>query len=142
MLNRPLFHYGNLPLQEKPSAPPRQPLAGPPQAPGETNPPRCLGRIRQPVFRQDNVYRNRSPVDIFSDNYDDPFIGPRGNQSPGPSGSGNAFGNRHNPNNGPSTSADPAQMAQDGGAELINFLLRAAVSSVDAKGKIPDVSRV
>ena len=38
MLNGPLFHYGNLPLPEEPSAPPRQPLAGPSQAPGGTNP--------------------------------------------------------------------------------------------------------
>jgi Reverse transcriptase (RNA-dependent DNA polymerase) len=33
-------------------------------------------------------------------------------------------------------------MFQDGGAKLINFLLRAAVSSADAKGKIPNVSKV
>jgi Reverse transcriptase (RNA-dependent DNA polymerase) len=33
-------------------------------------------------------------------------------------------------------------MAQDGGAGLINFLLSAAVSSADAKGKIPEVSKV
>jgi hypothetical protein len=35
-----------------------------------------------------------------------------------------------------------AQMFQDGGAKLINFLLREAVSSADAKGKIPEVSKV
>jgi Reverse transcriptase (RNA-dependent DNA polymerase) len=33
-------------------------------------------------------------------------------------------------------------MFQDGGAKLINFLLRAAVSSADAKEKIPEVSKV
>ena len=33
-------------------------------------------------------------------------------------------------------------MAQDGGAKFINSLLRAAVSSTKAKGKIPDVSKV
>jgi Reverse transcriptase (RNA-dependent DNA polymerase) len=33
-------------------------------------------------------------------------------------------------------------MFQDGSAKLINFLLRAAVSSADAKGKIPEVSKV
>ena len=37
---------------------------------------------------------------------------------------------------------DLAKIAQDGGAKLINFLLSAAVSSADAKGKIPDVSKV
>jgi Reverse transcriptase (RNA-dependent DNA polymerase) len=33
-------------------------------------------------------------------------------------------------------------MFQDGGAKLINFLLRAAGSSASAKGKIPEVSKV
>jgi hypothetical protein len=33
-------------------------------------------------------------------------------------------------------------MVQEGGAGLINFLLRAAVLSADAKGKIPEVSKV
>jgi hypothetical protein len=33
-------------------------------------------------------------------------------------------------------------MVQDGGAGLMNFLLSAAVSSADAKGKIPEVSKV
>jgi hypothetical protein len=35
-----------------------------------------------------------------------------------------------------------AKIFQDGGAKLINPLLRAAVSSADAKGKISDVSKV
>ena len=33
-------------------------------------------------------------------------------------------------------------MVQEGGANLFNFLIRAAVSSTDAKEKIPDVSKV
>jgi Reverse transcriptase (RNA-dependent DNA polymerase) len=33
-------------------------------------------------------------------------------------------------------------MVQEGGADLIKFLLSTAVSSADAKGKIPDVSKV
>ena len=33
-------------------------------------------------------------------------------------------------------------MVQEGGADLIKSLLRAAASSTDAKGKIPDVSKV
>ena len=33
-------------------------------------------------------------------------------------------------------------MVQEGGADLIKFLLRTAVLSTDAKGKIPDVSKV
>jgi Reverse transcriptase (RNA-dependent DNA polymerase) len=42
----------------------------------------------------------------------------------------------------PSRSAGLMKMAQDGGAGLINFLLRAAVSSAVTKGKIPEVSKV
>jgi Reverse transcriptase (RNA-dependent DNA polymerase) len=56
------------------------------------------------------------------------------NQSPGSSGSPSKAG--------PSETADLVKMVQDGGAGLINFLLRAAVSSADAKGKIPKVSKV
>ena len=123
-----------------PRASPRPPLVEPLLAPMDTNPPRRSGRIRQPVFRPDNVYGNRPPVDILADNNDDPFQGPsQGNQSPGPSngGSGN-----NQPSAGPSASADLTKMVQDGGADLINFLIRAAVSSADAKGKIPKVSKV
>jgi Reverse transcriptase (RNA-dependent DNA polymerase) len=54
------------------------------------------------------------------------------NQSPSPSGTPSK----------PSKSAGLTKMVQDGGAGLINFLLRAAVSSADAKGKIPEVSKV
>jgi hypothetical protein len=101
------------------------------QAPAALNPPRHLRRIRQPVFNPDNVYRNRPPIDILGDN--DDVFGPPGNQSPGPSekNAGNIV-----------TTTPKAKMFQDGGATLINFLLRAAVSSADAKGKIPDVSKV
>jgi hypothetical protein len=98
------------------------------------NPPvRRLGRIRQPVFRPDNVYRNQPPVDILAENDEDPFVLPR-DQSPGPSGSSSKAR--------PSKSADLTKMVQDGGAGLINFLLSAAVSSADAKEKIPEVSKV
>jgi hypothetical protein len=92
-----------------------------------------LGRIRQPVFNPDNVYGNRPPVDILGDNDNDNVFGPQENQSPGPSekDAENIF-----------TTPPKAQMFQDGGAKLINFLLRAAVSSADAKGKIPKVSKV
>jgi hypothetical protein len=34
------------------------------------------------------------------------------------------------------------KMVQEGGANLIKFLLSAAVSSASAKGKIPDVTKV
>jgi Reverse transcriptase (RNA-dependent DNA polymerase) len=103
-------------------------------------PPRCSTRIRQTTSRPDNVYGNRPSVDILTDNDDNPFQGPsQSSQRPGTSGGGSG---NNQPSAGPSASADLAKMAQDGGAKLINFLLRAAVSSADAKGKIPEVSKV
>ena len=79
------------------SAPPRQPAVEPLPAPAAMNPPRCAWRIRQPVFRPENVYGNRPPVDILADNDQDPFQGPSlRNPSPGPSGGGSG-------NNQPST---------------------------------------
>jgi Reverse transcriptase (RNA-dependent DNA polymerase) len=92
---------------------------------------RCSERIRQPVFRPDNVYGNQPPVDILAeDDDDDNSLWPR-DQSPSPSGTPSK----------PSKSAGLTRMVQDGGAGLINFLLRAAVSLADAKGKIPEVSK-
>jgi hypothetical protein len=101
--------------------------------PGNMNPfPRHSGRIRQPVFRPDNVYGNQPPVDILAEeDDDDASLWPR-DESPSPSGTPSK----------PSKSAGLTKMAQDGGAGLINFLLRAAVSLADAKEKIPEVSKV
>jgi hypothetical protein len=113
--------------------PSRRPAVEQDQAPAAPNPPRHSGRIRQPVFNPDNVYRNRPPIDILGNNDDDDVFGPQGNQSPGPS---------EKDAENIVTTPPKAQMFQDGGAKLINFLLRAAVSSADAKGKIPDVSKV
>ena len=126
------------PLRRTPS--PRQPLVEQ-IAPDDLSPPRHSGRTGRPVNRPDNVYRNRPPVDILADNDDDPFLGntPPGNQSPGPSGDGSG---NNQPIDNPSMFADLVKMAQDGGADLINFLLRASASSTVAKGKIPDVSKV
>jgi hypothetical protein len=108
-------------------------LVEPLPAPAKTNPPRHSGRIRQLVFNPDNVYRNRLPVDILGDNDNDNVFGPQGNQSPGPS---------EKDAENIVTNTQKAQMFQDGGAKLINFLLRAAVLSADAKEKIPEVSKV
>ena len=119
---------------------PRQPSVEP-DAPDDLNPPRHSGRTGRPVNRPDNVYRNRPPVDILADKDDDPFQSPsQGNQSPGPSGGGS--GNDQPIDDSPHMFVDLVKMAQDGGANLINFLLRAAASSTDAKGKIPEVSKV
>jgi Reverse transcriptase (RNA-dependent DNA polymerase) len=105
---------------------------GPLPVPGNTTPfLRRLGRIRQPVFRPDNVYRNQPPVDILAEDDDDDSLWPQ-DQSPSPSGTPSK----------PSRSAGLTKMVQDGGAGLMNFLLSAAVSSADDKGKIPEVSKV
>jgi hypothetical protein len=67
-----------------PPIPPRPLPVVPSPAPANMNPPvRRSGRIRQPVFRPDNVYGNQPPVDILQDNDEDPFVLPR-DQSPGP----------------------------------------------------------
>jgi hypothetical protein len=137
--NRYSIDYGKLPAYWSPSpspsppVSPRQPSVEPLPAPVVTNPPRRSGRIRQPVFKPDNVYGNRPPVDILGDKDDDDVFGPPGNQSPGPS---------EKDAENIVTTPPKAQMFQDGGAKLINFLLRAAVSSADAKEKIPDVYKV
>jgi hypothetical protein len=135
--NRIPIDYGMMPAYWSPSpsppSPSRQAAVEQDQAPPAPNPPRRLGRIRQPVFNPDNVYGNRPPVDILGDKDDDNVFGPQGNQSPGPS--------EKDAENIVMTTPK-AKMFQDGGAKLINFLLRAAVSSADAKGKIPDVSKV
>ena len=135
-----MYDPGRLPVfwtpSPSPSRPvsPRQPVDEPLPAPTMTNPPRRLKRIRQPVFGPDNVYRNRPPAHILRQPDTDDVFSPPRNQSPGPS--------RSPSGNDPSASASKAKMLQDGGAKLINFLLRAAVSLTDAKGIIPDVSKV
>jgi hypothetical protein len=74
--------YERLPAFWSPSASPPTPPRPLPvvhsQAPANMNPPvRHSGRIRQPVFRPDNVYGNQPPVDILADNDDDPFVLPQ-----------------------------------------------------------------
>jgi hypothetical protein len=52
----------------------------------------------------------------------------------------NQSGNPSAPNT--PSAADMAKMLQEGGNKLINFLLRAAVSSTEASGKLPNVRNV
>jgi hypothetical protein len=58
------------------------------------------------------------------------------NDVPALSGSGNR------PDSPPHEGKGKKCPEQEGGASLTNFLLSAAVSSADAKGKIPDVTKV
>ena len=86
------------------------------------NPPRRLGWIRQPVIIPDNVYGNRAPTDILSNDSDDVFREPSRRQRPGPSMAQKTE---------LATSPDftqksdiTAKMVQEGGAKLFNLLLK------------------
>jgi hypothetical protein len=106
----------------------------PAPAPVGTNVPRRSGKIRQPVTIPGNVYGNQPPAHILGQDSDDSFSGPSRNPSPGPSGRATGIT--------VSNVFPTAEMFQVGGAKVINFLLSAAVSLTDAKGKIPKVSKV
>ena len=57
----------------------------PAEQPALLNPPRHLGRIRQPVILPDNVYGNCAPADILGNDSDDIFSEPSRHPRPGPS---------------------------------------------------------
>ena len=104
--------------------------------------PRCSNCVRQLVVCPDNVYGSRNLTQseqMSSQEFRDMIEG-----VPAPS---EAPGNRPKspPNKGKGKQCDNYlvhNMVQEGGANLIKFLLRAAVSSADAKEKIPNVTRV
>jgi hypothetical protein len=102
--------------------------------------PRRSGHERRPVVCPDNVYRSRNPTQSeqmsnrqFREIIDD---------VPAPSGSGNRPDSPPHEGKGKKHADYLVKMVQEGGASLIEFLLSAAVSSADAKGKIPKVSKV
>lgn len=111
--------------------------------------PRRTTRTRVPTQRPGNVYGQRNPADILGDsrqdipqefleeNSDDIYMPESG--QPGPSG---AQHERSDSPRDPTESYEMAKMMQEGGVRLINFLLRAAVSSAEASGKIPNVKNV
>ena len=103
--------------------------------------PRTSGRERRPAIYPDNVYGSQNPTQseqMSNREFKDLIEG-----VPAPS---RAPGNKPNSPPGEGQRTERAdylvKMVQEGGADLIKFLLRAAVSSTDAKGKIPDVSKV
>jgi hypothetical protein len=122
-------------MQNIPQVPPQ------PQKEPLGSQPRCSGRERRPVVCPDNVYGSQNPTQSeqisnreFRENIDD---------VPAPTGSGNRPDSPPHEGKGKEC-ADYLvnEMVQEGGAGLIKFLLRAAVSSADAKEKIPEVSKV
>jgi hypothetical protein len=121
-----------LPYVHDPPPQPQEGLSG--------SQPRHSGCERRPVVRPDNVYENWNPTQSeqmsnreFREIIDD---------VPEPSGSGNRPDSPPHEGKGKECADYLVKMVQEGGAGLIKFLLRAAVSSTDAKGKIPEVSKV
>jgi hypothetical protein len=100
--------------------------------------PRRSGRARQPVTQPDSVYGNRTPAEIEAldrrRRIDPVSTGPAPtSRSPSPG----------SPSNQPAPTSNLAQLSQEGGNELINFLLAKAVdSSSISGGKLPDVKNV
>ena len=99
---------------------------------------RRSSRLRQPVFRPDNVYGDQNPADIFQQP-DTTTPGPEDSRRPGPSEAQPC---------GQAVRSDAledqefSRIVQEGGTRLINFLLRAAVSPTAANGKTPNVDNV
>ena len=121
---------------------PRQPLSSPfreqsPQPQEELlgSLPRCSGYVRRPTICPDNVYgsQNLSQTEQMSSQEFRKIIEGVPAPSEAPNNRLNSPRDKENMVN---------QMVQEGGADLINFLLSAAVSSAPAKGKIPNVSKV
>jgi Reverse transcriptase (RNA-dependent DNA polymerase) len=103
--------------------------------------PRRSGRNRRPVVCPDNVYGSWNPTQ--SEQMSNREFRKIIDDVPAPSGSGNRPDSPPHEGKGKKR-ADYLvnHMVQEGGASLIKFLLRAAVSSAPAKGKIPKVSKV
>ena len=120
---------------------PNVPSTSQPQEEASGSQPRTSGRERRPAICPDNVYRSRNPTQseqMSNREFRDLMEG-----VPAPSGTHDNE-TKSPPGEGQCTEhADYlVKMVQEGGADLIKFLVRAAVSSADAKGKIPDVSKV
>jgi hypothetical protein len=102
--------------------------------------PRHSSHERRPVVYPDNVYESWNPTQSeqmsnreFREIIDD---------VPAPSGSGNRPDSPPHEGKGKKCADYLVKMVQEGGASLIKFLLSAAVSSADAKGEIPEVSKI
>jgi hypothetical protein len=120
-------------LQNNPVAQPQEGLSG--------SQPRCSGCARQPVVCPDNIYGNQNPIESE-------WMSNQGFQRltegiPVPSRSSNRPESPPYEGKGKKRANYLAQIVQEGGAGLINFLLSAAVKPTDgAGGKLPDVCNV
>jgi hypothetical protein len=96
--------------------------------------PRHSGHDRRPVNHPDNVYGSRNPTQseqVGDQEFEELIEGVPAQSDPplDPKGKGKEHADYL------------VKMIHEGGADLIKFLLSAAVSSADAKGKIPDVTK-
>jgi hypothetical protein len=101
---------------------------------------KCSSRERRPVVHPDNVYGSRNPTQ--SEQMSNREFRKIIDDVPEPSGSGNRPDSPLHEGKGKEHVDYLVKIVQEGGASLIKFLLRATVSSTDAKGKIPKVSKV
>jgi hypothetical protein len=115
--------------------PPPQPQEGP-----SGSQPRCSGCERRPVVCPNNVYRSWNPTQ--SEQMSDREFREIIDDVPLPSGSGNRPDSPPHEGKGKERANYLVKIVQEGGASLIKFLLRAAVSLTDAKWKIPEVSKI
>jgi hypothetical protein len=105
--------------------------------------PRCSGRDRRPVNHPDNVYESWNPTQskqVGDQEFEELIEGV-------PAPSEDSCNGSSNPPLDPKGKGKEranylVKMVQEGGADLIKFLLSAAVSSAPAKGEIPDVTKV
>jgi hypothetical protein len=134
----PAYKLGGRPGEIIPYVPQLPPQ---PQEEPSGSQPRRSGCERRPVVHQDNVYKSRNPTQ--SEQISNRKFREIIDYVPAPSGSGNRPNSPLHEGKG-KKHADYLvnHMVQEGGAGLIKFLLRAAVLSADAKGIIPDVTRV
>jgi Reverse transcriptase (RNA-dependent DNA polymerase) len=131
---KPAHDEKGVELPYVPDLPP-QPQEGP-----SGSQPRCSSRERRPVVCPDSVYesQNSTQSEQMSNREFRKII----DDVPEPSGSGNRPDSPPHKGKGKEHANYLVKMIQEGGASLIKFLLRAAVSLASAKGKIPEVSKV
>ena len=117
---------------------PNVPSTSQPQEEASGSQPRASGCERRPAICPDNVYGSRNPTQ--SEQMSNREFRELIEGVPAPSGD-----NKPNSPPGEGQRTERAnylvKTVQEGGANLINFLVRAAVSSTDAKEKIPNVSK-
>jgi Reverse transcriptase (RNA-dependent DNA polymerase) len=116
------------------------PVAQPQEGPSGLQP-RCSSCARQPVVCPDNIYGNQNPIE--SEQMSNQGFQRLTEGIPAPSGSSNRPKSPPYEGKGKKRANYLARIVQEGGADLINFLLSATVKLTDgAGGKLSDVRNV